>query len=311
MSLTNPFFTIFTPVYNSKDTIHRVWESLNSQSFKSFEWIIIDDGSDDNIKPIVDEFIKSKKFKIIFYRQPNKGKHIAWNKALKLASGLLFIPADSDDRFDKETLSFFYDKWINLTNLEKNNFSGINVLCKDNIKGEVVGDMYPSNYFKTNLLDLTYKYKIHGEKWGCIRLDLLKKYPYPEIIGRGSYILSYTWFSLSKNYSILCFNKILRTYYIDSESITNQKNFIKKRIRESETRVHFIRWHFENNAVYLVKNSPIDFFKLILAYTNFWLYSTNRKKYKFRDIKPLFVRLILLLFFIPTLFYNIYERKFK
>ena len=35
-------FTVFTPVYNRKHTIHRVWNSLNAQTYRDFEWIIVD-----------------------------------------------------------------------------------------------------------------------------------------------------------------------------------------------------------------------------------------------------------------------------
>lgn len=304
-------FTVFTPVFNSAKTIHRVWESLNSQCYKNFEWIIVDDGSDDSIGIIINKYISSSNFKITFLSQENQGKHIAWNKAIKIASGDLFVPADSDDRFDADTLSFFYKKWLGINELDRKNYSGINVLCRDNISKRIIGDKYPKEKFKSNLLDLTYKFKIKGEKWGCVRLDLLKKYPYPEIIGRGSYILNYAWFSLSKNYSILCYNKPLRLYYTDSESITHQKNFVKKRIKESETRVHYIKWHLKNHTFYLIKNDISSLIKLIFSYVNFWLYTKNKSKYKFIDIDPIYIRLLILLAFVPILCYHHCEKRFK
>ena len=47
--------TVFTPVYNRKNLIGNLYQSLLSQTYKNFEWIIVDDGSTDDI----DEIIKS------------------------------------------------------------------------------------------------------------------------------------------------------------------------------------------------------------------------------------------------------------
>ncbi|MGL5934380.1 MAG: glycosyltransferase family 2 protein, partial [Cetobacterium sp.] len=50
--------TIFTPTYNRADTLERLYKSLINQTVKNFEWIIIDDGSFDKTKEIVEKFIK-------------------------------------------------------------------------------------------------------------------------------------------------------------------------------------------------------------------------------------------------------------
>ena len=49
-------FNIFTPTYNRKSKLKRTYESLKNQTFKDFTWLIIDDGSTDNTKEVVDEF---------------------------------------------------------------------------------------------------------------------------------------------------------------------------------------------------------------------------------------------------------------
>ena len=41
--------SIITPTYNRAETLHRCYESLSEQSFRNFEWIIVDDGSVDEI----------------------------------------------------------------------------------------------------------------------------------------------------------------------------------------------------------------------------------------------------------------------
>lgn len=51
-------FTIFTPTYNRGNILHIVYESLVNQTFKDYERIIVDDGSADNARKAVDEFIE-------------------------------------------------------------------------------------------------------------------------------------------------------------------------------------------------------------------------------------------------------------
>ena len=58
-----PKVTILTPSYNRAHTLPRVFESLQKQTFKDFEWLVIDDGSTDNTKDLVEEFQKIADFK--------------------------------------------------------------------------------------------------------------------------------------------------------------------------------------------------------------------------------------------------------
>lgn len=57
-------FTIFTPIYNRKSKLYRVWDSLNSQSLRDFEWIVVDDGSTDGVDVLIEEYRKNANFPI-------------------------------------------------------------------------------------------------------------------------------------------------------------------------------------------------------------------------------------------------------
>ena len=56
--------TIFTPTYNRKALLKRVYESLLKQSCKAFEWLIVDDGSTDDTKSVVEQWIAEKKIPV-------------------------------------------------------------------------------------------------------------------------------------------------------------------------------------------------------------------------------------------------------
>ncbi|HQM69567.1 MAG TPA: glycosyltransferase family A protein [Bacteroidales bacterium] len=111
----SPFFTVFTPVYNGEKHLHRVFRSLKEQEFRDFEWIVINDGSTDGSAGLIRAFLEENRdINAIFLEQSNSGKHLSWNRAVELARGKLFVPADADDFFFPDTLSFFYEKWNNL-----------------------------------------------------------------------------------------------------------------------------------------------------------------------------------------------------
>ena len=92
-------FTIFTPTFNRKELLEKLYKSLQKQTFKDFEWLIVDDGSADGTKEKVEEFLSEKKLDIKYYFKENGGKQRAYNFATDKANGELFICLDSDDEY--------------------------------------------------------------------------------------------------------------------------------------------------------------------------------------------------------------------
>ena len=82
--------TVFTPAYNRGYIIDRLYESLCRQTFKDFEWLVVDDGSTDNTGTLLAQFIAEGKITIRYLRQENGGKHRAINRGVREACGELF-----------------------------------------------------------------------------------------------------------------------------------------------------------------------------------------------------------------------------
>ena len=80
-----------------RDTLYRVYDSLVSQTFRDFEWLVVDDGSTDGTKTLVSDWCEEADFPIRYLYQPNKGKHVAYNHAVPNAGGTLFLTLDTDD----------------------------------------------------------------------------------------------------------------------------------------------------------------------------------------------------------------------
>lgn len=98
--------SVIIPVYNSQDTIELALKSVLAQTQGRFEIIIINDGSSDATKAIIESFVlHNKAHKILVYNRENFGVSISRNFGLKKASGSLIAFLDSDDAWHPEKIA--------------------------------------------------------------------------------------------------------------------------------------------------------------------------------------------------------------
>ncbi len=90
-------FTVFTATFNRAHVLHRVYHSLRAQTFRDFEWLVVDDGSTDGTGALVEAWRAEADFPIRYRYQENRGKHVACNRAVAEARGRFFLTLDSDD----------------------------------------------------------------------------------------------------------------------------------------------------------------------------------------------------------------------
>lgn len=175
-------FTVFTPTFNRGYIIENIFESLKRQTFKNFEWIIVDDGSTDDTETKIQSMIQENAgFPIVYVKTENGGKHRAWNKGVDLASGELFFGCDSDDYLTDDALeiSDFIEKTIPID--KKKDFAGICGL-KANSNSELIGTSFSHNSY----MDFTYLQQIkqyYGDKSEIFYTDIWMRYKYTEFPG--------------------------------------------------------------------------------------------------------------------------------
>lgn len=92
----NNLVSVIIAAYNEETDIGKCLESLKSQSYKSIEIIVIDDGSTDKTQQIVN------KFNVRFRQQNHNGPGVARNKGAKIAKGRILVFVDADMTFDKD-----------------------------------------------------------------------------------------------------------------------------------------------------------------------------------------------------------------
>ncbi len=222
--MDNIRITVFTPTYNRVASLPRCFECLKKQTYKNFEWIIIDDGSTDGTDKLVESF-KSENpfFELTYIYQENRGKHTAKNIAAKLAKGEFFITLDSDDACTDDALEVFLSEWEKIPEADRNGYYGISCRSSD-LEGNIHGTPMTCEYIDSNDLDFKMKHKIKGELWGMVRTDVVREFPSPEEKGFKFYPENIIWNRVGRKYKARYINKALR-YYINDQTnaVTNVK----------------------------------------------------------------------------------------
>ncbi len=105
--MSNPAISLVMPVYNVESFLSKALTSVENQTFKDFEMIIVDDGSSDKSYEIAEEFcIKNPNFKLI--KQENSGPAAARNTGVMHCKGEYIAFMDSDDYLEKNFLEELY-----------------------------------------------------------------------------------------------------------------------------------------------------------------------------------------------------------
>lgn len=173
--------TIFIPTFNREKLLARCYESLLRQTFKSFKLLVIDDGSTDNTKSCIDNWIKEQKIELRYLYQPNSGKHIAYNRAIQEVDTELFVDIDSDDYLSDNALECIIYHWDKI--VDKNNYCGIQFLCSDP-QNNLIGNRFPNGISFCSSFELRHNHKVTGDKCLVYRSELLKRFSLPALSER-------------------------------------------------------------------------------------------------------------------------------
>ena len=171
---TKPILSVITPTYNRAHLLTRAYESLKLQSNKSFEWIIIDDGSTDDTQKIISLWSSESNFKIRYHYQENCGKPSAYNHAVRLAEGEYLTCMDSDDWLPEDGVEqriYLMQKYDAIEGI-----CGITGLCQSP-EGTVVGARFPDEGM---IGSKQYLGRIApGDKSTTFKTSILRRFPFP------------------------------------------------------------------------------------------------------------------------------------
>lgn len=105
---THPFFSIIVPAYNEESIIDLTINNLSDLDYPNYEVIVVNDGSTDNTKEILDKLVANNLtwLKVVHLEQ-NKGKAVALNIGILLSKGHFLITIDADCMLDKGAINWF------------------------------------------------------------------------------------------------------------------------------------------------------------------------------------------------------------
>jgi len=206
-------FSVVTATYNRAHTLGSVYESLFAQTFRDFEWVIVDDGSTDRTSELVASW--KADFPLRYFWKPNGGQHTAENLGVAKAAGEFVLFFDSDDRCVPTTLERFDYHWRQIP--DPAHFANLSCLCITP-SGSLVGDPYPADCVDAYTFKEQLRFR-NCERWGINRTDVLREFPFPE--GERYLPRGVVWNRISRKYAARFFNEPLRIYEIHSDSINS------------------------------------------------------------------------------------------
>jgi glycosyltransferase involved in cell wall biosynthesis len=252
-----PFFTVFTPTYNRTHTLHRVFTSLCEQTFRDFEWLLVDDGSTDNTKEMIETWAKIADFPIRYFWQENSGKHIAYNLGIREAQGQMFAVLDSDDALVPNALERLFKLWNEIPERERSSFCLIGGHCWDQ-DGALIGSMFPRSPFDTTAQESAFVHRIPGEKFVVRRTEIFRRYPFPEISGTNYIPEPLIDLQVGRSYKFRFVNEVFRIYYVDKTpgNLSSRKNVATG----ARGRLCYNLWLL-NHEIKYIRYSPVPFIK--------------------------------------------------
>lgn len=222
--------TIFTPTYNRAYILPKLYDSLKNQTDKNFEWLIVDDGSTDNTKSLVEEWVLEKEIQIKYIKIENGGKSNAINIGVEHATGELFFIVDSDDFLTADAIEVI-EKTENSYSKEQTFF--------------IAGHCYKRSNYRTNSaitsfngkvpefadsLELAFKYGASSDKAEVFYTAVLKKFQFPKIENNKFIPEALVWYRIAKaGYKFkVCDEAIYMCDYIEDGYTQNFKSNLKK-----------------------------------------------------------------------------------
>lgn len=210
--------TVFTPTYNRAYSLPQVYESLCSQTSKDFVWLVVDDGSTDNTRELMERWQAEGRVDIDYHYQQNAGKARAHNAGARLCHTELFVCLDSDDYLASpevihDTLSFWDDN-ADVASLPTT--SGM--VSYKQIVNRQRGN-FPPGVKLTSLSKLNESYR--GETTLMFKTDVLRKYPFPVPEGEKFMTEAYAYNQMDQHYQLLVFPYDSQTCEYRDDGITS------------------------------------------------------------------------------------------
>ncbi len=260
---SGPTFTIFTPTYNRAHVLDRVYRSLVAQTFRDFEWLVIDNASTDGTDALVDAWVRDAEIRVRYLKnEANIGRQGSWRRAIQEARGRLFTEMRSADSLVPHALERLKYHWDSIPDVERAHFSAVSALAVDEY-GRLDGTPYPRDVLDADSISIRFRHKVRGDKFGFQRTDVLRSVPIPDLPGYAGYIPTrIVWRAIARRYKTRFVNEPLRVYWHDqgpglSHPVDKWTNAPGRMLEAEDLLNNDLRW---------LRFAPVTFFRSAAAY---------------------------------------------
>lgn len=288
--------TIFTPVYNRAHTLKRTYDSLCRQTCKDFEWLVIDDGSTDNSRQLVEEWLVEGLISIRYVYQENQGMHGAHNTAYKHITTELNTCIDSDDWMPDDAVEKIVSLWKKEGSDKVAGIVGLD--ATEN--GKIIGDRFPEGLKETTLRGYYEDLKGVGDKKLVYRTSVICNTPeYPLFEGEKYIGLDYKYHLIDEKLPLLVSNDVMvivdyqddgssrgmwRQYWTNPKGFAFYRKFDMQQThswkRKLEDNIHYVSHSLRCRNWHFIKESPMKWLTVFSILPGCILYLFNRYQVK-------------------------------
>lgn len=213
--------TVLTPTFNRGGGLQSLWDSLQKQTVKDFEWLVVDDGSTDGTKDLITKLQEKSDFPIRYIYKSNGGKHTALNVGIQtICSELTFI-VDSDDCVTDDAIESILK--IHKKYRSQNNICGYAFL-RAFPDGKVNGKKFDVNEKIGSYIDV----RVNGDDTGADKAEVfkthcLKEFPFPVYPNEKFLGEDLVWVRMARKYEMVHINKAIYVGNYLEDGLTNNR----------------------------------------------------------------------------------------
>ena len=213
--------TVLTPTFNRGGGLQSLWNSLQKQTVKDFEWLVVDDGSTDGTKNLITQLQEKSDFPIRYIYKNNGGKHTALNVGIQtICSELTFI-VDSDDCVTDDAIESILK--IHKKYRSQNNICGYAFL-RVLPDGKVNGKKFDVDEKIGSYIDV----RVNGDDTGADKAEVfkthcLKEFPFPEYPNEKFLGEDLVWVRMARKYEMVHINKAIYVGNYLEDGLTNNR----------------------------------------------------------------------------------------
>lgn len=224
-----PYITVFTSVYNRRKTLPRTMESVNKQTFRDIEYIIVNNGSTEPLDDVVQQFMDETDIPVMYIKKAYGGVHTGRNMGLRYARGKLVVCIDSDDELLPAACETFYSMWQAIPDENRDEYATLRAQCMDQ-DGNIAGTLFPEDVNSQPYSDVRRYFTLSkGEQITCNVTKILQKYYWPEPEGVAHVGENALWVPVEYDYKSWGTNEVLRIFHTEGDDHITDFALVRKK----------------------------------------------------------------------------------